>query len=75
MKPMRAKEAKELLNDIADRIDKIYTLTAKEREAFNQAKLALEKADSQKPILRMNEKKSGIHRICRRAWRMRDTDK
>lgn len=46
MKSMHTKEAKELLNDIADRIDKIYTLTAKEREAFEKAKQALEKADS-----------------------------
>lgn len=56
MKSMHTKEAKEILNDIADRIDKIYTLTAKEREAFEKAKQALEKADSKKPILRMNEK-------------------
>ncbi|MBU5481867.1 hypothetical protein [Blautia sp. MSJ-19] len=56
MKPMRAKEAKELLNDIADRIDKIYTLTEKERETFEQAKLALESRSPKKPILRMNEK-------------------
>lgn len=36
MKAMHTKEAKELLNDIADRIDKIYTLLQKNEKRLRR---------------------------------------